>query len=39
MDQLINGLYGIPLVGLLFQLGGYLIATIPAIEPAPNMPT
>ena len=33
MDQLISGLYGIPLLGLFFQLGGYLIATIPAISP------
>jgi ABC-type uncharacterized transport system permease subunit len=29
MDQLVNGLYGIPVVGLLFQLVGYLVATIP----------
>ncbi len=33
MEQLINSLYGIPLLGLVFQLGGYLAATIPAISP------
>ncbi|HYM82944.1 MAG TPA: ABC transporter permease [Candidatus Dormibacteraeota bacterium] len=33
MDQLIGALYAIPVVGLLFQLGGYLVATIPAISP------
>ncbi len=33
MDALINGLYGIPLLGLVFQFGGYLIAIIPPISP------
>lgn len=33
MDQLINGAYAIPVIGLLFQLAGYLIATIPEIAP------
>jgi simple sugar transport system permease protein len=33
MDPLINGLYGIPLLGILFQLVGYLIAIIPPIAP------
>jgi simple sugar transport system permease protein len=33
MDAIANGLYGIPLVGLLFQLGGYLIAIVPPIAP------
>jgi general nucleoside transport system permease protein len=33
LTPLINGLYGIPIVGLLFQLVGYLVAVIP-----PNAP-
>jgi ABC-type uncharacterized transport system permease subunit len=33
MDQLIGGLYGIPIVGLVFQFGGYLIAVLPSIAP------
>jgi general nucleoside transport system permease protein len=33
MDPLIHGLYGIPLLGLVFQFGGYLIAIIPPIAP------
>ena len=33
MDQLINALYGVPLVGLLLQFAGYLIAIIPPVAP------
>ena len=33
MDALINGLYGIPILGLIFQLGGYLVAIIPPMAP------
>jgi simple sugar transport system permease protein len=33
MDPVIHLLYSIPLVGLLFQLGGYLIATLPNVAP------
>ncbi|HEU4573222.1 MAG TPA: ABC transporter permease [Candidatus Limnocylindrales bacterium] len=33
MDPLINALYAIPVLGIVFQLGGYLVATIPAISP------
>ncbi|TME82122.1 MAG: ABC transporter permease [Chloroflexi bacterium] len=33
MDALVSALYGIPIVGLLFQLGGYLIAVLPSIAP------
>jgi simple sugar transport system permease protein len=33
MDAIANGLYGIPLLGLLFQLAGYLIAIVPPIAP------
>ena len=33
MDQLIQALYGIPLLGLIFQFGGYLIAILPIIAP------
>jgi ABC-type uncharacterized transport system permease subunit len=33
MDPLINALYAIPLLGLLFQLVGYLIAVIPGVSP------
>ncbi|HEX8941401.1 MAG TPA: ABC transporter permease [Candidatus Limnocylindrales bacterium] len=33
MDALINGLYGIPLLGLVFQLAGYLVAVIPPMAP------
>jgi ABC-type uncharacterized transport system permease subunit len=33
MDAIANGLYGIPLLGILFQLGGYLIAIVPPIAP------
>ncbi len=29
LTPLINGLYGIPIVGLVFQLAGYLIAVVP----------
>jgi ABC-type uncharacterized transport system permease subunit len=29
MDQVISALYGIPILGILFQLGGYLVAVIP----------
>ena len=29
MDQLINGLYGIPIVGFIFQFAGYLIQVLP----------
>ncbi len=33
MDQLVTALYAIPLIGLVLQFGGYLIATIPSISP------
>ena len=33
MDPLINGLYAIPILGLLFQLGGYLIQIVPPVAP------
>ena len=33
MDALVTALYGIPILGLVFQLGGYLIATIPPVSP------
>ena len=33
MDAIANGLYGIPVLGILFQLGGYLIAIVPPIAP------
>jgi simple sugar transport system permease protein len=33
MDAIANGLYGIPVLGLVFQLGGYLIAIVPPIAP------
>ena len=33
MDSLIHTLYGIPVLGLLFQLVGYIIAVIPPIAP------
>ena len=33
MNDLINLLYSVPVLGLLFQLGGYLIAIIPPIAP------
>ncbi len=33
MDQLITALYSIPIIGLVFQLGGYLIAILPPISP------
>jgi len=33
MDPLISALYGIPIVGLLFQFGGYLIAILPPVAP------
>jgi general nucleoside transport system permease protein len=33
MDALINALYDIPVLGLLFQFAGYLIAIIPPIAP------
>ena len=29
----INGLYGIPVVGLVFQLAGYLVAAVPQNGP------
>ena len=32
MDQLINGLYGIPILGLLVQILGYLVAELPFIS-------
>jgi ABC-type uncharacterized transport system permease subunit len=32
MDALISGLYGIPVLGLVFQLGGYLLAELPFIS-------
>ncbi|HET7026771.1 MAG TPA: ABC transporter permease [Candidatus Limnocylindrales bacterium] len=33
MDALIAALYAIPILGIVFELGGYLIATLPAISP------
>jgi len=33
VDALINALYSIPLVGLVFQLGGYIIAVGPNVAP------
>jgi ABC-type uncharacterized transport system permease subunit len=33
MDALIQTLYAIPVLGLIFQLGGYLIAVIPPVAP------
>ena len=33
MDALIQALYGIPIVGLVFEFGGYLIAVLPDIAP------
>src|SRR4051795_4886936 len=33
MDQLIHALYGIPVVGLIFQLVGYLVDIVPTIAP------
>jgi Uncharacterized ABC-type transport system, permease component len=33
MDPLITGLYGIPILGIVFQLFGYLIAIVPPIAP------
>jgi len=33
MDPLISTLYSIPVAGVLFQLGGYLIALVPQISP------
>jgi simple sugar transport system permease protein len=33
MDPIISTLYGIPLVGLVLQLAGYLIATLPPASP------
>ena len=33
MDPLITGLYGIPILGIVFQLFGYLIAIVPPISP------
>jgi general nucleoside transport system permease protein len=33
MDPLINGLYAIPLLGLIFQFGGYLVAVLPDVAP------
>ncbi len=33
MDQLITALNSIPVIGLVFQLGGYLIAILPPISP------
>jgi ABC-type uncharacterized transport system permease subunit len=33
MDPLIDVLYAIPVLGLVFQLGGYLVAIVPAISP------
>jgi ABC-type uncharacterized transport system permease subunit len=35
LTPLINGLYGIPVLGLVFQLAGYLVAVIP--QNAPNI--
>ena len=33
MDALINGVYGIPVLGVLFQFVGYLVDIIPSISP------
>jgi simple sugar transport system permease protein len=33
MDQLIQVLYGVPIVGLLLQLGGYIVAVLPNVAP------
>ena len=33
MDPLIQPLYGIPILGVVFQLAGYLIAVLPSISP------
>jgi general nucleoside transport system permease protein len=33
MDALINGLYGLPIAGFLFQLVGYLVAVLPIVSP------
>jgi ABC-type uncharacterized transport system permease subunit len=33
MDPLINGLYGIPVIGIVFQFVGYLVAIIPPTSP------
>jgi ABC-type uncharacterized transport system permease subunit len=33
MEDLINALYAIPILGILFQLVGYIIAVLPAIAP------
>ncbi|MBA3777934.1 MAG: ABC transporter permease [Chloroflexi bacterium] len=33
MEQLFQTLYGIPLLGLVFQLGGYLVDRLPSIAP------
>ena len=33
MDPIITTLYGIPIIGLLFQLVGYLVATLPPASP------
>jgi simple sugar transport system permease protein len=33
MGALIDALYAIPVLGVVFQFGGYLVATIPAISP------
>jgi ABC-type uncharacterized transport system permease subunit len=33
MDALINGVYGIPILGVLFQFVGYLVEIIPSISP------
>jgi simple sugar transport system permease protein len=33
MDAIINALYSIPVLGLFFEFGGYLVATVPAISP------
>ncbi|MEO8251378.1 MAG: ABC transporter permease [Chloroflexota bacterium] len=33
MDQVINTLYGIPLLGLVFQLIGYIVEVVPPIAP------
>jgi ABC-type uncharacterized transport system permease subunit len=33
MEQLITGLYGVPILGIAFQLLGYLIAILPPIAP------
>jgi ABC-type uncharacterized transport system permease subunit len=33
MDQLINALYAIPILGLVVQFGGYLVAVLPNVGP------